>query len=240
MPKITEEGKLREGRGIGTGVDYKPWIKIREVNSIGTASTVMDYKTGREVQLLSQGEIYYYYSLRWDDTVEDIREQFPLELEKNLDIADKLGIRHPCNRSTRMTTDLLVTRTNGSMEAYSIKNERSVLEDARTREKLFLEKQYWQTQGIPFHICLKEDVSITYVQNIMDVVSCYHFSRVQDAHGVIRHLIAHKKITVDMDSQPLDYKALILEYSHLIPPSMLEKSAKQKIKNGETTWKNTI
>ncbi len=221
MPKITEKGKLRQGRGTGTGVDYKPWIKIREVNSIGTASTVMDYKTGRPIELLSQGEVYYYYILRWDDTVEDIREQFPLELDRTLEIADKLEIKHPHNRSTRMTTDLLVTRTNGTLEAYSIKTDRSVLENERTREKLFLEKLYWESQGILFHICMKEDVNLIYVQNIMDVISCYDPSRVQDAHGMIRYLIAHKKITVDMASSPLDYETLINQYKHLIPPSLL-------------------
>lgn len=221
MPRKTENGKLREGRGTGTGADYKPWIKIREVNSLGTASTVMDYKTGRPVELLSQGEVYYYYILRWDDTVEDIREQFPLELDRTLEIADQLGIKHPHNRSTRMTTDLLVTRTNGTLEAYSIKTDRSVLEKEREREKLFLEKLYWESKGIPFHICLKEDVNLVYVQNIMDVVSCYDPSRVQDAHGMIRYLIAHKKISVDMMSSLLNYKMLIDQHRHLIPPKLL-------------------
>lgn len=221
MPRITEEGKLRQGRGTGTGVNYKPWIKIREVNSIGTASSVMDYKTGRPIELLSQGEVYCYYILRWDDTVEDIREQFPLELDRTLEIADKLGYRHPKDRRTRMTTDLLVTRTNGTLEAYSIKTDRSVLENERMREKLFLEKLYWESQGIPFHICMKEDVNLIYVQNIMDVVSCYDPSRVQDAHGMIRYLIAHKKISVDMVSSLLNYDTLIAQYKELIPPSLL-------------------
>ncbi len=221
MRKIKEERKIREGRGTGTGADYKPWIKIREVNSIGTASTVMDYKTGRPVELLSQGEVYYYYILRWEDTVEDIREQFPLELDRTLEIADKLGIKHPHNRSTRMTTDLLVTRTNGTLEAYSIKADRGVLEKEREREKLFLEKSYWESKGIPFHICLKEDVNLVYVQNIMDVISCYDPSRVQDAHGMIRYLIAHKKISVDMMSSLLSYDALITQYKALILPSLL-------------------
>ena len=212
MPKITEQGKLRQGRGTGTGVNYKPWIKIREVNSIGTASTILNYKTGREVQLLSQAEVYYYYLLRWDDTVEDIREQFPLELAKTLKIADQLEFRHPRSRNTRMTTDLLVTRKNGLLEAYSIKTDESVLNNPRTIEKLFIEKLYWNSESVPFHLCYKNDVNKTLVHNIMDVVSCYKTTAVQDNIGMIRHMIAHKKIVVDMESAPLNYQQLVERY----------------------------
>lgn len=63
MPMITEEGRLRRGRGTGEGKDYKPWLENREVNSMGTASEVIDYKTGRQVHLLSQGEVYWYETI---------------------------------------------------------------------------------------------------------------------------------------------------------------------------------
>lgn len=211
MPKITEQGKLRQGRGTGIGGNYKPWIKIREVNSIGTASTILDYKTGREVQLLSQAEVYYYYLLRWDDTVEDIREQFPLELKKTLEIADQLGLRHPRDRNSRMTTDLLVTRKDGSLEAYSVKIDESVLNNPRTIEKLFIEKTYWESESVPFHLCYKNSVNKILVRNIMDVVSCYKLTDVQDNIGMVRHMIAHKEIVVDMESAPLNYQQLIEE-----------------------------
>ena len=216
MRRIKEKRKISEGRGTGTGADYKPWIKIREVNSIGTATTVVDYKTGRQVELLSQGEVYYYYMLRWDDTVADIREQIPLELERTLKIADTFGIKHPHNRSTRMTTDLLVTRTNGALEAYSIKANRSVLENERTIQKLRLEQAYWETQGVAFHIRFKDEVNKTYVQNIMDVVSCYDIQRVQTSQDLIRYQIAHKTIQPDMKSKLLDYIQLqsLLERGH--------------------------
>lgn len=212
MPRITEQGKIREKRGTGVGADYIPWIKIREVNSIGTASTITDYKTGRKVQLLSQAEVYYYYLLRWDDTVGDIREQFPLELSRTVSIADRLGFRHPKDRSTHMTTDLLVTRTNGQLEAYSIKNDRSVLDNKRTLEKLFIEKSYWESCGVPFHMCYKSDVNRVLVQNIMDVVSCYRRESVQDLPSLIRYKIAHGEIVTDMRKERLDYRGLSTQY----------------------------
>ena len=67
MQRITEEGKIKNGRGTGTGVEYKPWIKIRELNSKGTASNIIDWKNGRQIELLSQAEVWWYYVLRWDD-----------------------------------------------------------------------------------------------------------------------------------------------------------------------------
>ena len=126
MPRISEAGKRREGRGKGHGADYKPWIKIREFNSAGTTANVVDWKHGRTTQLLSQGEEWYYYALRWDDNVLDIREQFPLfEPEDTVRIADSFGFKHPKDRSTTMTTDMLVDYADGYQEAISIKNSRA-------------------------------------------------------------------------------------------------------------------
>ena len=209
MTRITEAQKIREGRGTGFGATYKPWIKIREINSLGTASAVIDYKTGRAVQLLSQAEVYYYYLLRWNDDVLDIREQFPLELERSVAIAEKLGFRHPRNKHTHMTTDLLVTHTDGRLEAYCIKVSPDTLNDERTRQKLTIEKLYWETQGVPFQFRTKDEVNEIFVRNIMDVVSCYDIDYVQTPYDFVRHRIAHKILKPDMQTSRLDYSQLV-------------------------------
>ena len=54
------------------------------------------------MHLLSMGEMYVYYILRFNDEVVDIREQFPLELEETLAIASELGYKHPKNNNTRI------------------------------------------------------------------------------------------------------------------------------------------
>ena len=212
MPRISEEGKIREGRGTGTGAAYKPWIKIRELNSIGTASNVIDWKHGRQMELLSQAEVWWYYVLRWDDNVQDIQEQYPLSLDATLAICDRFCFVHPANRKTRMTTDFLVTYRDGSRKAISIKTDRSVLDDPRMVEKQSIEKTYWEAAGIPFQILYKEDLTRRHVQNIKDVVCCYDASRVADDIGKLRYLIAHKKIEVDLEAK-LDYQALVKQYA---------------------------
>lgn len=209
MPKITEAGKIREERGKGTGADYKPWIKSREVPSRGTATTFADYKHGREIQTLSQGEVYYYYLLRWRDDVEDIREQYPLDLELTNSLCDLHGIKHPRDRNTHMTTDFLVTKTNGSYEAYSIKTDKSELNNPRTVEKLYIEKLYWESLNIPFYIKYKADANKILVFNIRDVVSFYNIKKVQNKYDLLKHKIAHKEIIVDMESNYLKYNSLL-------------------------------
>lgn len=56
MRRKSQNGKLKEHRGTGVGADYKPWIQTGEFGSKGTTSNPIDWKTGRQVQLLSQGE----------------------------------------------------------------------------------------------------------------------------------------------------------------------------------------
>ena len=79
----TKTKKLRH-YGEGHGINYKPYITTSEFNSQGTTSVIKDWKTGRGVHCLSQGEMLWYYVLRWDDENIDIREQFPLDNFVNL------------------------------------------------------------------------------------------------------------------------------------------------------------
>ena len=227
MPRITEAGKRREGRGKGHGANYKPWIKIREFNSAGTTANVVDWKHGRTTQLLSQGEEWYYYALRWDDNVLDIREQFPLfEPEDTVKIADDFGFKHPKDRSTTMTTDMLVDYADGYQEAISIKNSRADVnyklartehdkrQAMRAAEKLMIEKKYWAEKGIKWKLLYKEDLDPLYVNNIKRVVIYYRKEKVHDDISRIKHLIATKQIVVDL-FKPIDYRKLVTEHLRL-------------------------
>ena len=55
MLSIKNDTKINEGRGKGSGASYLPWIQTREISSVGTCSNPKDWKTGRTVELLSQG-----------------------------------------------------------------------------------------------------------------------------------------------------------------------------------------
>ena len=46
----------KEGRGIGHGKDYKPWLTIHDVPSLGRVSRIFCFKTDREHHFLSDLE----------------------------------------------------------------------------------------------------------------------------------------------------------------------------------------
>ena len=206
---ISEEGKCRENRGTGTKESYKPWIKIREVNSLGVSSSYPDWKHHRMVELLSRAELAYYLLLRWNDDVDDIREQFPLDLETTNSIANQLGFRPMHNGRKHMTTDMLITKIDGSEFAVSIKsNRKAFCKTDRKVELQMIEYYYWKQKGIPWTVLYKEDINMVEFENIKDVVSYYNLTRVPDEIGLAKYLIAHKYITVDMKSH-IDYRQLV-------------------------------
>lgn len=208
MRKITEKRKLKEKRGTGTGASYKPWIQAKEIGSIGTESVFNDWKHGRQIQCLSQGEKYAYHILRWQEDVLDIREQFPLELEHTLDIARKLGLPHPHNRNTHMTTDFLVDfqTLDGSQyqKAFSIKPNNSSFNKYNLKN-FEIEYVYWGKLGIHLEIIPADNINRAYVSNIIQCVRYYDPKTIQNYTDLVKHLIARKILTVDMESCYLNF-----------------------------------
>lgn len=210
--RVSEERKIKEGRGTGHGKDYKPWIMIREFGSEGVRSAFPDWKHGRMIQCLSQAERNVYLKMRWDDRVTDIREQYPLDLEKTNDIARRLGFMPPDNGRTHMTTDFLVDINDGSHIAISVKKSRDVLKDARTKEKLTIEYYYWTEREIPFSVVFEEEaLNPIEIRNIRDVIGCYKTTVTNDKIALLRHKIAHKEIIVDMTKE-INYSELLDRY----------------------------
>ncbi len=207
--RISEQRKIQEGRGTGTGADYIQWIKAAELNSTGTASNIVDWKHGRTIELLSQGEKWLYLILRWNDRVVDIREQYPLDLDETNRIADEFGVKRANNGQSHMTTDLLVTLDDGSYRAYSVKAGPQALTD-RCCELLAIEKKYWQNRHVVWRNVLKEpDLNRIYAKNIEDVVRFYNVPEDGNPVNRLKYLIAHKQIAVDMKSAPLNYTSLL-------------------------------
>ncbi|HEV2707631.1 MAG TPA: TnsA endonuclease N-terminal domain-containing protein [Pyrinomonadaceae bacterium] len=117
--------RSKEGRGIGTGADYIPYLLIHDVPSIGLASRVWGWKTRRVHHFLSRLELKFFYTLEWRPDVHDIREQFPLDLDETLAIADQLGVRHPRDPKTKdyvvMTSDFVLTIRKGFVEEQHVR-----------------------------------------------------------------------------------------------------------------------
>lgn len=162
----------KEGRGQGRGADYKPWLKISDVPSHGRSSRPKGLKTGRVHHFLSDIERHVFHLFDWDDAVEDIREQFPLDRDGTQRIAENLGFDHPRDISSRvplvMTTDFLIDIVRDGkvvLLARAVKRAQD-LDDKRVLEKLEIERRYWAEQGVDWGIVTELDIPMVRARNI--------------------------------------------------------------------------
>jgi len=203
---ISDQTKHSRKMGTGSGVNYIPYITTSEFNSQGTTSVIKDWKTGRGIHCLSQGEALCYYVLRWDDNNIDIREQYPLDNEITLQIANDYGFKHPLSETHIMTTDFLVIEADGSLHAYSIKYNREL--SKRTLQILCIEKAYWISKGCKFDLLFTCEVNKVLAANIRLVTEFYQPDRVFDKYSSIKHKIATKEYHCDLLSTPLSNEIL--------------------------------
>lgn len=171
---------IKEGRGSGIGSEYKPWLKIQDVSSLGRSTRLKGIKTNRQHEFLSDLERNYFYITEYSDLVFDIREQFPLlPLEETIVIADELGIKHPTNPKTGepivMTTDFLLTinKGKGVLEvARTIKMKDELLKE-NVLKKFEIEREYWLRKDIDWGIVTEEEIPKTMARNISYIHDYY-------------------------------------------------------------------
>ena len=215
---ISEKGKRRQKRGLGEGTDYKPYIKAREFNSIGTCSNYIDWKNQRQYEFLSQTELNVFITYRWDDSVVEIREQYPLDIrlvekivqKKNAEMClyNEEVIKSPVRNGKPMTTDLLVFYKDGHKKAISVKYDRNNLTD-RDVEKLWIEKTYWEKQNVEWELVDNSMINKILVYNIMLITEFYDRNRVFDKVSLLKHLIATKQLKVNLEDEILDFSQLL-------------------------------
>lgn len=211
---ISKQLKLKEHRGEGHGAQYKPWVKVREVNLLKTGSNAIDWKTGRATELLSQTEYGLFMMLRWDDAVQEIREQFPLgdmevenvvnEENRKRELLKQSPLPMPNLDDDCMYTTFLVDFIDGSCKAIAVVSDSSHLSDIQIN-RCWIQKQYWRRKGVPFEIKDYHSINKTLVRNIRLVTEFYEENRVFDLASSIKHAIATGAIKVDMQHQILDF-----------------------------------
>lgn len=161
---------IKEGRGQGFGRDYKPWVTVRDVSSEGRSHRIYGHKAQRTYHLLSDLELAAFLLLEWNPTTTDIREQYPLDLDQTITIAEEAQIYHPRIRQNYhvMTSDFLVDTTSSEVPKFVLQVKYSnALNEPRTIEKLEIERRYWNKQNIPFYIFTEHQVTKAIHENIM-------------------------------------------------------------------------
>lgn len=161
---------LKEGRGSGSGKDYRPWLTVRDLPSQGRSHRLWGHLTQRTHHLLSDIELATFFLLEWKPTVTDIREQYPLRIDDTVALAEEAGIRHPAigGHSQVMSTDFIVdlAAPSGPQRiAVQVKSS-SALKDPRTVEKLEIERRYWKKKNVLWRLVTEKQIPATVVKNL--------------------------------------------------------------------------
>lgn len=184
---------IKAGFGQGTGMAYKPFMFVRDVPSIGTSNTVKSWATGRIHHYLSRQEFKVHLVAEYAPSILDIREQFALlPWDETQLIARTLGIEHPkypCTTTpTVITTDLLLTmkRLDGmELIAVSVKLTKDL--DARTLEKLLIERLYWNRRGIRWVLATEKNIPHARAENLQFFEMALNDDRAQKSGVVPAH-----------------------------------------------------
>jgi len=167
--ETTFERWIKEGRGEGRNREYKPWITVRDLASMGRSHRVFGHKSQRTHHLFSDLELAVFLILEWHiDTVE-IREQFPLQRHVTLKLAEKAGIKHPSDKGVMqyLSSDFLVNSSNPTYPKFVLQAKYTdALADPRTIEKLELERRYWKEKGVPWLMVTEKEIQATVFENI--------------------------------------------------------------------------
>ena len=169
---------LRNGRGIGKGSNYDPWIGIRDVPSSGRSSLIYGLTVLREFETLSDLETYTFYPLDWKKNVIDIREQFPvLPRDLAIGIAERYGITYPNAPGTRepavLSTDFLATVITKKCETYmpiECKYKSDLLKK-RELDKLEIKRLFWAALGYKQVIVTEDEVDPVAAENLAFISS---------------------------------------------------------------------
>lgn len=148
--------RIRRGRGVGNGLSYKPWLKIRDVPSQGTSSSVSGIIFPRPYNLLSEPETTYFYLMERKSSTVDIQEQWPiLDIDRTLELCAEYGVRHQYRKSypEPFTIDFLITTksSDGKLicRAASIKTPEDAA-DPDVRQRLTIEYVWCRERGVPW------------------------------------------------------------------------------------------
>lgn len=156
------------------GADYVPALKVHDVPSAGQASRLA--YGGRTVHLLSALERCAFRTFQWQPEVFGIEEQYGLDLERTLSIAEEIGVKHPMVRGKAepvvMTTDLVVyyrvedgerriarsIKPSEELEHGLAHNDRMRRKISRTIEKLEIERRYWEELGVGWAVLTENEL----------------------------------------------------------------------------------
>lgn len=160
---------IKERRGSGEHADYMPWLTVRDLPSLGRVHRVFGHKSKRTHHLLSDLELAAFLLLEWHPEVTQIREQFPLERDTTRRLAVDVGIEHPNMGGVDqyMSSDFLVDSADETEPRFVWQAKyAAALGNARTVEKLEVERRYWEEKEHPWYLVTEREIPPVVFKNI--------------------------------------------------------------------------
>ena len=178
--------RIKRRRGVGVGQSYVPWLKHRDVGSIGTSGVIKGVLSDRPHHLLSELEVIYFYLLERRASTLDIREQWPiLDIDRTLELCAQFGVHHGTRRRfpEPFTIDFLISeRVNGEIKhrAASVKSPEDAL-DPNVRLRLAVEHAWCRDRGIPWTLVNTTRFDKTLLENLRFMRAWFRHRYVPDA-----------------------------------------------------------
>lgn len=220
--KKSDKARIKEGRGLGRGEEYKPFIKGHEFSSSGFIHRLTGWKQRRIHQFFSNNEYNLFLISQFSDKIIDIREQVPLDLGLTIQIANELGIKHPAEynqegKETVRSTDFLFTiKDGGSITEIAKSVKQSVeLKDARTRELLWIEKEYWEKRNIEWSIITEKEINKIMAENISIIYDDYFWAEDRGYNDFEVEVIV-KKFLIELEMNNMEAYKTLCEFEKLM------------------------
>ena len=162
-----EDEKKLKTRGLGAGKNYEPFVKVHEISSTGESFRIFGRNSLRAHHLLSRLELSAFLVFDRYKNTKDIKEQYPLPIADSLIISKRLGIKHPQTQGKlrAVSTDLVVDFGKNSGLAIAVKYA-DPLDKLRVKEKLQIEKVFWEQQGYQWRIFTENEITPSIKENL--------------------------------------------------------------------------
>jgi len=160
------------------------FLNTQDFISRGAKSRTPDYgNPGHDRDFFSINERFYFLHLLRAANITWIKEQRPLlPLERAIAIAKQLGVKYPTypyssNVESVMTTDFLCGTIFGNQVVYSVKDAKE-LSDCKSwskqkqknfENKLKIDKLFWESQNIKWHLISSTSIKTTYSSNLQQL-----------------------------------------------------------------------
>jgi hypothetical protein len=164
--------RIERGRGVWKGVDYKPWLKLRDVPSSGTSSSVSGIKIPRPYNFLSELETTYFYLVERKASTIDIQEQWPiLDIDRTLELCSEYGVRHAYRgmNPEPFTIDFLITSADENQKLTTRAASIKTPDDAKNpliRQRLLIEFLWCKEKEIPWTLIDTTCFTKTLLENL--------------------------------------------------------------------------